>query len=191
MYRILRETHLLLGLALCTFVLLFGVSSIKFAHNDWFSSKPTQTQLTVDVDPAHADTPRALASQLMAGQGYRGGLVDIHESDEEIRFLIGRMGTIHAVEYVPGSSQATVTRKVFPFNAMLTWMHTTFGVDHEYALHNVWGWLMLFTSIGLLLLGATGIYLWFKIYRERLVGSILLFGNLLFGMGTILLIYLA
>lgn len=127
----------------------------------------------------------------MAAQGYRGGLVDIRESDEEIRFLIGRMGTIHEVVYVRGNSEAKVVRKVFPFNAMLTWMHKTFGVDHEYALHNVWGWLMLLTSIGLLGLGASGIYLWFKIYHERLVGSILLFGNLLFGIGMILLISIA
>lgn len=35
----------------------------------------------------------------------------------------------------------------------------------------------------------TGIYLWFKIYRERRIGSILLGGNLLFGAVLVLLIY--
>ena len=188
MYRLLRNTHLLLGLALCSFVLLFGISSIKFAHQDWFAAKPTETHLTVTVDPAEADTPRSLARLLMDREGYRGGLNKIRETEDSFGFNIGRMGTIHEVRYERGSTEVRVKVRVFPFADMLTWMHHTFGVDHEYALHNVWGWLMLITSIGLLALGGTGIYLWFKINRERLVGSMLLFGNLAFGLLLMLLL---
>ena len=50
---------------------------------------------------------------------------------------------------------------------------------------------MFLTSIGLLVMGATGIYLWFKTYRERLVGSILLVGNLLFGVAMVALLWIA
>ena len=87
----------------------------------------------------------------------------------------------------PTGNQVLVKKRVFPFAGMLTWMHVTFGISHEYPLHNFWGWLMLLTSVGVLVLGVTGVYLWFKIYRERLVGSILLFGNLLFVAVTALL----
>ncbi len=191
MYHILRNTHLLLGLALCSFVLLFGVSSIKFAHQDWFTAKPTETHLTATVEPSEADTPRALARLLMDREGYRGGLNNIRDTDGGFRFNIGRMGTIHEVRYERGSPEVRVKKRVFPFADMLTWMHATFGIDHEYPLHNLWGWLMLVTSIGLLGLGGTGIYLWFKIYRERLVGSILLFGNLCFGLLLMLLLFVA
>jgi hypothetical protein len=191
MYQILRNTHLLLGLALCSFVLLFGVSSIKFAHNDWFAAEPVVTHLTVAIDPADAETPRALARLLMEREGYRGGLNRIRDNDEGFSFNIGRMGTVHEVRYVHGSTKAQVEKRRWPLAALLTWMHATFGVDHEYPLHNLWGWLMLLTSIGLLGLGGSGIYLWFKIYRERLVGSILLFGNLAFGVLLVLLLYVA
>ena len=43
MYRVLRDTHLLVGLGLFAFVLMFGVSSVKFAHRDWFSNDPVET----------------------------------------------------------------------------------------------------------------------------------------------------
>ena len=50
---------------------------------------------------------------------------------------------------------------------MLSAMHFTHGFWHESFWMNVWGAFLLFTSIALLLIGATGIYLWFKTYDER------------------------
>ena len=191
MYKLLRDTHLLLGLFFCVFVLLFGVSSIRFAHRGWFDDKPEVTELTVPVESAQATSPRSLARNLMQEHGYRGELSRIRENDEEFSFNIGRIGTLHEIRYERGDDRAQIRIRVFPFTAMLTWMHATFGIDHEYALHNFWGWLMLLTSIGLLALGGTGIYLWFKIYRERLVGCILLFGNLIFGFALIALLWIA
>jgi hypothetical protein len=187
MYTFLRDTHLLLGLFLWVFVLFFGVSSIRFAHRDWFDAEPTVTELTVSVDPDQTATPRALARRLMAQEGYRGELRNIRETEESFRFNIGRIGTTHEIRYRRDGNQVLVKKRVFPFAGMLTWMHVTFGISHEYPLHNFWGWLMLLTSVGVLVLGVTGVYLWFKIYRERLVGSILLFGNLLFVAVTALL----
>ena len=71
----------------------------------------------------------------------------------------------------------------------MTWMHATFGVEHEYGPHNLWGVLMLLTSVGLLVLGGTGLYLWFRMRSERRVGSILLAANLVFGVVLIALIW--
>ena len=191
MYRLLRDTHLLLVLFFCVFVLLFGVSSIRFAHNSWFDDEPEVTELTVSVEASQVTSPRALARHLMREHGYRGELGKIRENDGEVTFDISRIGTIHEIRYEQGDDRVHVRLRVFPFTAMLTWMHTHFGFGYEYWLHILWGWLMLLTSIGLLALGGTGIYLWFKIYRERLVGSILLFGNLIFGIALIALLWIA
>ena len=62
MYRVLRDTHLLVGLGLFAFVLMFGVSSVKFAHRDWFSNDPVETHLTVQIDPSVAETSKISAS---------------------------------------------------------------------------------------------------------------------------------
>ena len=124
----------------------------------------------------------------MDQEGYRGWVLDIEEKDDGFEFLIGRMGTVHEVAYKTGSSEVAVTKKVWPLMSLLTWMHTTFGTDHEFGPHNFWGLLMFLTSVALLLLGATGIYLWFKIHSERLVGPVLMFGSLGFGLVMIFLL---
>lgn len=189
MYRLLRDTHLLLGLFLFVFILMFGVSSLHFSHRSWFDSEPATTESTVAVDPGQASTARQLARHLMAEQGFRGGLHDVRDAEGEIRFNISRIGTVHDVRYTPGSREAHVKTRAFPFMNMMTWMHTTFGMQHEYAPHNVWGALMLLTSVGLLVLGGTGLYLWFKLRAERRIGLVLLLGNLVFGAVLIVLLW--
>ena len=47
MYGFLRNTHLVLGLLFFPFVLLFGVSSVQFSHNDWFDREPNAVEMTV------------------------------------------------------------------------------------------------------------------------------------------------
>lgn len=188
MYRFLRNSHLLMGLFLAPFVLMFGLSSIRFSHSTWFPVTPAETTMSVAVDPAKATTPRALGNLLMEQEGYYGFILDIEERDGGFGFLIGRMGTIHEIDYKAGAAEVTVVKRVTPFMGMMNWMHGTFGFDQEFKPNNFWALLMLLTSIGLIALGGTGVYLWFKIHQERRTGSILLFASLAFGMGMIALL---
>ena len=190
MYRVWRDTHLLLGLFVSAFVMMFGLSSLLFSHRGWFATGPAETESTVVVDPAQASTPRALARHLMKEQGYRGGLHDIRDAEGLVELSIRRMGTVHDVRYTRGSREARVKSRVFPFMNMLAWMHTTFGMQNDYAPHNLWGALMFLTSVGLLALGGTGLYLWFKLRAERRIGLVLLGGNLAFGAAMIALLWI-
>ncbi|MEE2657391.1 MAG: hypothetical protein VX733_02730 [Candidatus Latescibacterota bacterium] len=191
MHRLLRDTHLLVGLFLSTTVLVFGVSAIQFSHK-WFSAEPQRSEFPVSVDPLEATTPRALASYLLKTTDLRGNVSNIRQFDGgRIHLQVSRMGTVDDVDYVQGDTIAHVSRSYYPFISMLIWMHSTFGFDHEYTVHNVWGALMLLLSVGLLVLGATGVYLWFKMYKERLLGSVLLASSLVFGVIMISILYAA
>ncbi len=57
---------------------------------------------------------------------------------------------------------------------MLAGMHIGHGFWHDYWLHKLWGALALASSLALLLLGASGLYLWFKTYEERGIGVVIL-----------------
>ncbi|MCG6924558.1 MAG: PepSY domain-containing protein [Acidobacteria bacterium] len=190
MYQLWRDVHLLLGLFFLSFILMFGVSSLNFSHHSWFDTEPATDEAVVPVDPARAGTPRELARLLMETEGYRGELGEVRDAEGQIGFNIGRMGTVHDVAYTRGETQAHVKTRVWPFSAMLTWMHATFLVQHEYPLHNVWGWLMLLTSLGLLALGGTGLYLWFKLKKERRIGVVLLSANVVAGVALIVLLWI-
>jgi Trk-type K+ transport system membrane component len=61
---------------------------------------------------------------------------------------------------------------------LLNRLHHLNGFEHSSATMNAWGWILAWTSIMLILLGGTGVYMWFRIYTERRIGSILLATNL-------------
>jgi hypothetical protein len=69
----------------------------------------------------------------------------------------------------------------------LVQLHTNHGLWHEYAASNVWAAISLLTSAGLLLLGATGIYLWFAHHRERWIGGLLMGFGLAYGLIALVL----
>ena len=53
-------------------------------------------------------------------------------------------------------------------------LHTNHGFWHDFLPSNVWAGLSLLGSIGLILLGLSGIYLWFGFHQERVIGGVLL-----------------
>lgn len=187
MYRWLRNTHLLLGLFFCAFVLMFGISSIRFSHRDWFPGKDVESKVSFIAPPGTAWEPRTLAQELMNSRELRGGLGNIRGTAEGFRFEIARMGTTHKIHYSRETRDVRIETKVQPLIAMMNVMHKTFGMDHGYGLTNLWGFLMLLTTVALLLLGVTGIYLWFKLYNERFIGVLLLLAGLAYG-GTLLVL---
>ena len=179
MYRYLRNTHLFTGLFCCLFLLMYGVSSVQMAHNRWFNLRPQVTEAAYAV---HGDNPRAVAMELMSDRGLRGELAQVRGAS----FRIVRPGTVYEVEYAGGT--AKVRTNVAGFMGMLNRIHHVGGLWHEYTLTNVWAFFVAVVSVGLLILGGTGIYLWFKIHAERVVGVVLLVIGLGFGLTLVVMI---
>ncbi len=171
----MRNTHLVLGLAFTLALAVYLLSSVRIAHQSWFSSRPSVTEETYAVDPGRAKTPRALGMFLIREHGLRGDLVRIDtQQDRMFRFVIRRPGVSHQIQYEVGATEAMVTERRLSFIGTLLGMHFLYGFWHEDATMNLWGGVLFLTSTGLLLMGLTGIYLWFQLHEERLLGSTLL-----------------
>jgi hypothetical protein len=84
-----------------------------------------------------------------------------------------------------------VRTNIAGFIGMLNRIHHVAGVRHEYWLINVWGWFVGLVSAGIFVLGATGIYMWFKTKRERSWGLALLVLGLGFSVPVIVLLRMA
>jgi hypothetical protein len=91
------------------------------------------------------------------------------------------------VQYSPASGEATIKVRRQGILETLVQLHTNHGLWHEYLPSNIWAAISLLASIGLLLLGASGIWLWFAHHSERLIGGILLGSGLVFGFVTLVL----
>lgn len=70
-------------------------------------------------------------------------------------------------------------------------IHLTHGFWHESATAWIWALLSFLSSAGLLLLGASGIYLWFAHHKERVIGGVLLALGLGWGLTTLVLTRMA
>jgi hypothetical protein len=175
-YRTLRNLHLFLGLFFILFLLMYGASSVQMAHPTWFDSKPTVTEARLPFPAEEAYNARAIAATLIEQQAVRGELKNVAETEDGYTFRVVRPGTVHEVEYVRGEDSVLVRTSVAGFMGMLNRIHHIGGVHHEYPLLNVWGVLVFLTSLGLILLGLSGAYMWFKSHRTRRTAGVLLLG---------------
>ena len=78
------------------------------------------------------------------------------------------------VDYSAATGEAKVTTSTAGFAGMLNRIHQTEGMWHDYGLLNAWAGILGLVSLGLLAIGATGLYLWFRNHAERRIGCVLL-----------------
>ncbi len=186
MYQWIRNTHLFLGLFAGVFLLTYAASGVQMAHNAWFTTKPTLIECTLSL-PAGNEDARDVARVLMDEHGLDGELRDVKKADGGYTFRIARVGTAHQVEYSKQTGEAKIRTNVATFMGMLNRVHHVHGLWHETLRMKVWGVLVGLVSAALILSGLTGIYLWFKIHNERVIGAILLAVSLSFSLTLIIL----
>lgn len=188
MYRWFRNTHLVAGLLAVPFLLMYGLSAVQMSHGDWFSLKPTVTESTVTVASSPVNDGRALARMLMDQEHLRGEIRQVRATDSGFHLQIEHPGTIYRVDYSSQTRQAVIRTSVAPFMGMLNRIHHLAGFQSASLVMDVWGGWVVAVSLCLFLLGLTGIYMWFRLYKERMIGTILLALSLGYSLTLILLI---
>jgi hypothetical protein len=172
MFRLMRNTHLALGVAFFFVAMLFALSSVVIIYRPFFPGGPERTNRTVTLAPGLEG--RAVALELMRSHGAKGDLRDLKVAEGEIQFGIWRPGTHMNVKYSSASGVTTLDERRFNIYETLVQLHVNHGFWHDFLPANLWSLLSLGVSVGLLLLGASGIYLWYKHPQERTIGNILL-----------------
>ena len=191
MYRWFRNTHLVAGLLVLPFLLMYGLSAVQMSHGGWFSLKPTVTETTVTVASSPVNDGRELARILMDQEHLSGELRQVRATDSGFHVQIEHPGTIYNVEYSSKTDQAVIRTSVAPFMGMLNRIHHVAGLHNASVVMDVWGGWVVIVSLCLFLLGLTGIYMWFRLYKERVIGTILLAVSLSFSLTLMLLIRFA
>jgi len=181
MYKLFRNTHLILGLIAVPFLLMYAASAVQMAHRIRLTHTIQESQFTL----LPALEPRAVAQQLMDYHGYSGELVNIESGPTAFRFDINRIGTSVNVIYERATGRTLIRESTQGFMGMLNRLHHAHGLSHSTPALNAWGWALAFISVTLLLLGATGVYMWFRLRKERIIGAILLSANLVVSLGLL------
>ena len=173
-YKLLRNVHLIVGLLAFPMILIYAVSSVQMAHRIRIGQKVSEE----DIALAPGLTPRDAARQLMDRRGFAGDFGDVLTTPAAVNFGINGTGTRYRVTYDFTTGRAHVKATDTGIWGELNRLHHLHGFDHQSAAMNAWGWGLAAVSVILLTIGATGLYMWFKLHRERAIGVALLSANL-------------
>jgi hypothetical protein len=174
MYRLLRNVHLILGLLLFWMVMMYGVSAAQMAHRVRIDSAVTERDVAA---PAGIEA-RELATHLMEREGLRGEMSGVTPRPGGYRFQLTRAGGNVVAQYESATGKVHLRETQTGMLGVLNRLHHFHGLRNQTGRRNAWGWLVMVASLGMLTLGATGIYMWFKLHTERVIGVILLSANL-------------
>jgi hypothetical protein len=173
-YKAIRNLHLSLASFSLPFLLMYGVSAVQMSHGSWFPSRTTVVERQLTLTPGQRDA-RAIARELMDREpSVRGELNTVQPAAAAVNLRIVRPGTVHDVQYDPASGATRLKTSVAGAIGMLNRLHHAAGLYHELPSLKLWAIAVGVVSAALVLLGATGIYMWFTRLPERRVGLVLL-----------------
>lgn len=184
---VVRSVHLVLGVAAFLFLLMYAVSSVQMAHFSWSWQVVDDSQ--VPVRPEEVTTPRALAQVMVRDHGLRGELTITNQGPNQMSIRLARPGAEYDVRYQPGNDRARIVTRDAGFFGRLNRIHHVSGLWRDDPVTQAWGLLAGIVSVVLLLLGLSGLWLWFRIHEERLIGVVLLAASLVVGIGLAIAIH--
>lgn len=190
MYSTLRTVHLLLASLSLPFLLMYGVSAVQMSHGAWFTLTPAVRESVLSLPPDLADA-RVVAREATArANDVRGELASVVIGDEMTLRLV-LPGTVHELRYRRQTGETRVTTSVSGAMGMLNRLHHAAGLWHEPRPLQLWGVAVALVSVALLLLGASGIWMWFVRRSERRLGVVLLAMNLTIAVALLVAMRLA
>jgi hypothetical protein len=171
MYQVLRKLHLSAALFSLIFLVAYTIGAVELAHRKWFSH-PYST-----IEEPRKMTPGITDARVLARE-WRGELTNVENSPGRLKFMVRTpLGKTFDVSYLIASGDTTLRTTTTNFMTTLVLVHVS---------HAIWAWCAALVSLGLLTLGATGLYLWFKNNNERWVGIVLLLAGLAISMGLVI-----
>jgi hypothetical protein len=185
----MRNLHLLIGLLVTPFVLVYGISAIGMSHPTWLPKAHSTTERVVAVDPGEKN-PRTMAEALQRREELRGALRSLRDDDGLVTFRVVRPGATYDIEVDRTAGTAAIRSRVSNFIGFLDRVHRIAGW-HDHLPSGLLAFTLLGVSVALLFLGASGVYLWYVLIAERRAGWIALVVGLVYSLTLLVAIRLA
>jgi hypothetical protein len=187
-YHFIRKVHLYAAFSLIGFVLMYFITGFVLTHGKWFG----QSQAQVSHKSLSLDLPREMTMEELsvAVQDKFG----IHAKRQQPQRQQGdtivleyfKPGHFYSVKVSPDHSQAKLKSEKFGLVRTLIGFHRMHGYGGGF-LFSCYVFLMDLASIATILYAFTGIFLWYKLMRQRKLGALMFVLGLAY---TFLVIYL-
>jgi hypothetical protein len=173
-----RRVHLYLGLALLPWFCMYGLSSIPFAHNQFFERRDAANGLplwtlraerTVDVPvPESAADLRGFGARLLEEAGIQGTSFGAYrQSPNQINVYSYSFWKSTQLKYFVDQKKLTVEDRRFRWDQFLTGMHARGGFEQDGLLVRSWSVVVDVVSVAMILWVASGLYMWWALPAQR------------------------
>jgi hypothetical protein len=173
-----RRLHLYLGLVLLPWLFMYGVSSIPFAHNQYFQQRdeakkiPLWTvRLEQPLDVTVPESPAALREfgrSLLQKLGVEAPNFGVNRPNPRtVNIYVFSFRRASRVVYAIDQKKVTVEDRRFRFDQFLTGFHARGGFEQDGFLQKSWGVVVDAVALAMVLWIATGIYLWWGVPGQR------------------------
>ncbi|MEW6749473.1 MAG: PepSY-associated TM helix domain-containing protein [Candidatus Latescibacterota bacterium] len=186
-YLWLRDLHLLCGLFASPFLLLFAITTLLLNHPsapppNAAPGQPSAVERSVTVPTGLSDIDQA--RQILRQVGVTGEVQYLGRDGDRLEIPVARPGERTTVRVDLATGRATVERRPTGFGERLTYLHRAPGphvadIRGNWIYTRLWRWLVDALVCLVLLISASGVYLWSVLRAERRTGLVLL------GLGTV------
>jgi hypothetical protein len=178
-----RRTHLYLGMALLPWFLMYGLSSIPFAHTPFFDRQDAAKGLpawtlrsTHAVDLAVPEGPeelRALGATLLQQADVSAGSFGVYrQSPTQVNVYAYSFRHSTQLKYFTDQKRMTVEDRRFRWDHFLTGMHARGGFEQKGLLDRSWSVIVDLVCVAIVLWIASGLYMWWGLQSSRTWGWI-------------------
>jgi hypothetical protein len=195
-----RSVHLYAGLALLPWFLMYGISSIPFAHAQFFDARDAAKKLplwtmrmdrTMEVpvpsEGADERTMRSFGAHLMREAGLEGTSFGVYRQNaNQINVYAYSFRQSTQLKYYVDARRLTVEDRRFRWDHFFTGMHARGGFEDERLIVRSWSVIVDLVSIAMIVWIASGLYMWWGLPGHRRWGWLAVTGGIVtFTMFTI------
>jgi hypothetical protein len=191
-----RRLHLYLGLALLPWLFMYGISSVPFAHGQFFEQRDLakglpawtlRSERTLDVPvPEDPVALRKLGGALLKDAGIEGTNFGVYrQSPTQVNVYSYSFWKSTQLKYFIDQKKLTVEDQRFRWDHFLTGMHARGGFEQEGFLQNSWSVVVDAVCVSILVWIASGLYMWWTLPGQRRWGWLaMLAGTISFAVFT-------
>jgi hypothetical protein len=178
-----RRLHLYLGLGLLPWFFMYGISSVPFAHSQFFDKRDAAKNLPLwtlrseqSIDLRIPDDPealRTLGASLLKQASIEGTSFGTYrQGPNQVNVYSYSFWTSTQLKYYADQKKLTVEDRRFRWDHFLTGMHARGGFEQEGFLADSWSAVVDVVCLGMILWIVSGLYMWWGLPSQRRWGWI-------------------
>jgi hypothetical protein len=183
--RLVRRTHMYLGLALFPWMLMYASSTLVMNHRALFvaqyGSGPVpfvpEREMTYDGVFPEAAPLKTISAQILASVGLDGSHGVSRRPDGTIVITRNDLVSPRRLTFDPGTRRLVIERMTFRSNAFLERFHRRRGFATGYGLDTVWAVAVDLAIAGMLFWALSGLWMWWEMKVTRALGAAALLGG--------------